>query len=276
MLPSNFKFSEYFNKKNPDQWNEVDFLSWLSNDELFAENRLLQDRWTRWHNYFHEALEAIISRCKDLISVIKLQPITPDGRSGFRTISLAVCLRDMASPDGAPSWACGQVVTDHTGWQVGLQDNLFSSMLEIWHLRMERRLGHTTKKISKEVREWWTLVAAQRKHRYFKEQEILAIAKDSLAQVEWTAARNENTRKRFCDSDNSPTPKRQAGTNGVGQQMLNSNESDSELSSSSVVVQHELDANVFLEEEAEASSDTDDEEWIDAILSDDDGVPKDQ
>ncbi|RUP51904.1 hypothetical protein BC936DRAFT_144648 [Jimgerdemannia flammicorona] len=67
MLPSNFKFSEYFNKKNPDQWNEVDFLSWLSNDELFAENRLLQDRWTRWHNYFHEALEAIISRCKDLV-----------------------------------------------------------------------------------------------------------------------------------------------------------------------------------------------------------------
>ncbi|RUS17079.1 hypothetical protein BC937DRAFT_90458 [Endogone sp. FLAS-F59071] len=69
-------------------------------------------------------------------------------------------------------------------------------------------------------------VQYRKKNQHFKMRENLIIEKDSLEQVEWTAARNQNTRKRFLAADSSPTPKRAQTKKSLTQESLSSEESN--------------------------------------------------
>ncbi|CAG8660319.1 210_t:CDS:2, partial [Paraglomus brasilianum] len=58
----------YFVENKPEDWKEIDFLLWINkNRENLITGNTSRDRQTKWHNYFHDLLDAIIFRCKDLI-----------------------------------------------------------------------------------------------------------------------------------------------------------------------------------------------------------------
>ncbi|CAG8511652.1 7348_t:CDS:2, partial [Paraglomus occultum] len=128
---------DYFVEKTPKEWSEIDFLSWLNEEDLFAEEGLLiHDRWSRWHQRFHTGLDTVISRHKSK---------DDNNPESLRRINSAINLnktrstglRDMANPLwSGPFGHVAEVVTDHTVMAGRIQDNLFSLRAwEIWPIR---------------------------------------------------------------------------------------------------------------------------------------------
>ncbi|CAG8614416.1 8252_t:CDS:2 [Paraglomus occultum] len=234
---------DYFVQTSSDQWSELSFLSWLDENgkELLKGNRFIQDRWTRWHKRFLSTLDLFIARCKGLIDEAggkdstsfksemksavnlkkrgvnvfvswKLQPTTPLWQVGLGAISLARCFRDMASP----WWSAGygiSVVERRLGHTTACTLKMMS--LEVTFEDMELNIFlfnifNFQKKVPKAVRDWWRTLQSQKHERSLKQQEMQVMMEDSLAQVKWTAVRNEKTRKRFSEVDDSNfRPKRQ-------------------------------------------------------------------
>ncbi|CAG8624498.1 4531_t:CDS:10, partial [Diversispora eburnea] len=215
VLTSTFTdFSEYFIERTPNEWNELDFLNWLNerDDKLFCTNIPLKDRKTRWHGRLKKALENVRSRCKSY-----LEQATTNDRDHLKSFA-TTALRSSTNL--------------HENLEVQAQDISVAIPLQRHgSVRMVSRLGHVVccnrtgryrklgfrtspvtiplqrhgsvrmTKIPSNVSEWWEHVTAQMELKNSKEREKLVMFKDSMSQVEWTAIRNERTRKRFLEVD---------------------------------------------------------------------------
>ncbi|RUS35524.1 hypothetical protein BC938DRAFT_480697 [Jimgerdemannia flammicorona] len=64
-----FEHYEYFIERQPNEWREVDFLSWLNEkrDVLFKKNMLIEDRMGQWHYIFKKLLDSVKYRSKSLL-----------------------------------------------------------------------------------------------------------------------------------------------------------------------------------------------------------------
>ncbi|CAG8579826.1 9756_t:CDS:10 [Ambispora leptoticha] len=164
-----FDFSEYFIERKPNEWKELDFVKWLNEKESRCKS-FLEQATTNDQDHLKSFAKTAL---KSALTEVQAQDI-----------SIATRYRDMASS-----------ILDSR------LEGMVSSILD-------SRPEHTTTlqlfcktKIPSNVSEWWEHVTTQMELKNTKKLEKLVMAKDSLSQVEWTASRNERTRKRFLEVD---------------------------------------------------------------------------
>ncbi|CAG8733420.1 18451_t:CDS:2, partial [Acaulospora morrowiae] len=200
-----FEYSEYFAKTRPHEWREKNFILWLeaNGENLFAGSRPLQERKIKWHNQFLNSLESVISLCKSFLED-PARIMTTDDRSHVKSLinKASSLIKDLTVVGVRASRhlfreTFGQLVVSG---RLGHVAEVVTEQTVVG-VRISRHLFQETfgqlNKVPNDVSQWWI----QWELENFKEREKLIMAQDSLSQVEWTSARNEETRKRFWEVD---------------------------------------------------------------------------
>ncbi|CAG8687294.1 2273_t:CDS:10 [Dentiscutata erythropus] len=191
-----FDFSEYFIEKKPNEWKELDFLKWLNEKEykLVHTNLPIQERKGKWHGLFKKSLEIVRSRCKSFLE----QATTNDQdhlKSFAKTALKSVNYQRKNLPHVIETWLAPYWIAVLTTRHRDMVSSILDSRPE--HTTTLQLFCKT--KIPSNVSEWWEHVTTQMELKNTKKLEKLVMAKDSLSQ--WTASRNERTRKRFLEVD---------------------------------------------------------------------------